>query len=187
MCPAGITKVSPWEVVLLSPTLFGRRSQGLSQQPSIAGSSQATALEGAQQPQGYLHHVSGQLQGMAHGTALHQMAAPGVIPQGVMGQPGSGAGPSQGSARGVAGAHSQDWQVESGDFTTNARSVSSARLCLCTRLMVWSCTNSRCMSTCMCMYVYMYAFHPPIQFCILLLDVLYIQSVSKWCIARHFC
>jgi len=133
LSPAGITHVSPWEVVLLSPMLFGRRSQGLSQQPSIAGSSQATALEGAQEPQGYLqqHHVSGQLQGMAHRTALHQMAAPGVVSQGIMGPPG--AGPSQASARAVAGAHAHDRLKEPGNFTTNARSVPSARLCLCTQ------------------------------------------------------
>ena len=145
MSPAGITKVNPWEVVLLS--------QGPSQQPSRASSSQAT--EGAQQPQGYLQHshASGQLQGMAHARALPPRAAPGVVPQGVRGQPGSGAGPNQGSVRAVAGAHAQEWQKESGDCTTNARSVPSARLCSCTHLAVWSCTKSRCMSMCMCVYV----------------------------------
>ncbi|KAL0052197.1 hypothetical protein WJX82_009614 [Trebouxia sp. C0006] len=92
-----VTKVSPWEVVLLSPS--------------------------AQQPQGFhqQHLVSGQLQGMAHRTALHPMAAPGVVPQGAVGQPGAEAGPSQGFAGAVAGAGAQEWQKESVRFTTNAR------------------------------------------------------------------
>ena len=112
----------------------------------------------AQQPQGFhqQHLVSRQLQGMAHGTALHPMAAPGVVPQGVVGQ--LGAGPSQGFAGAVAGADAQEWQKESGGFINNARSVPSATLCLCVHLMVWSSTKSRCMSMCMsmsmCMYMY---------------------------------
>ncbi len=130
MSPAAVTKVSPWEVVLLSPT--------------------------AQQPQGFhqQHLVLGQLQGMAHGTALHPMAAPGVVPQGAIGPPGLGAGPSQGSAGAVAGAGAQERQKESGGFTTNARSVPSATLCLCTHLAVWSCTHSRCMYMYLSMYMY---------------------------------
>ena len=138
MFPAGVTKVSPWEVVLLSPTSFGRRSQGLSHQPSLASSPQATALENPQRPQG-----------MPHKTALPQMAAPGAVPQGGTGPSGSGAGPSQGCAGAVTGArppvHAQEWQKESGGFTVNARSVPSATLCLCTHLAVWSCMKSRCM------------------------------------------
>jgi len=110
----------------------------------------------SQQPQGFhqQHLVSGQLQGMAHRTALHPMAAPGVVPQGAVGQPGAEAGPSQGFAGAVAGAGAQEWQKESVRFTTNARSVPSATLCLCTHLMVWLCTKSRCMYVYLCMYMY---------------------------------
>ncbi len=60
---------------------------------------------------------------MAHGTAFHPVAAPGMVPQGVMGPPG--AGPRRASAGAVAGAGAQEWQEECENFTINARSVPS--------------------------------------------------------------